>query len=171
MAKRKAIVSEDESAAHSEEESEAVLSESDSDEPQPKSKGKGKGKGKGSQAKKASIKKPKYKKSASEDDGSEEEQPIAKKPKREEKKKASSSSSAQVLKNSEGEKYVDLGKKKHATVRTFKGMKLVDIREYYNAGGEDKPGKKGISLTLDQWNTLIAASDTIDQLLQDIKAT
>ncbi|KAJ2925134.1 hypothetical protein H1R20_g11982, partial [Candolleomyces eurysporus] len=168
MAKRKAIVSEDESVAYSEEESEAILSESDSDEPQPKSKGKGKG----SQAKKPSIKKPKYKKSVSEDEEAEEEQPIVKKPKREEKKKASSSSgTATVLKNSEGEKYIDLGKKKHATVRTFKGMKLIDIREYYNAGGEDKPGKKGISLTLDQWNTLIAASDTIDQLLQDIKAT
>jgi hypothetical protein len=70
-----------------------------------------------------------------------------------EKKKVSSSSGSgavEVLKNSEGEKYVDLGKKKHATVRTFKGMKLIDIREFYNAGGVDKPGKKGISLTLDQ---------------------
>jgi hypothetical protein len=52
--------------------------------------------------------------------------------------------------NSEGEKYIDLGKKKRATVRSFKGTLLLDIREYYGADGQEKPGKKGISLTLDQ---------------------
>lgn len=55
-----------------------------------------------------------------------------------------------VLTNSEGEKYIDLGKKKRATVRSFKGTPLLDIREFYGADGEEKPGKKGISLTLEQ---------------------
>ncbi|KAJ2913145.1 hypothetical protein MD484_g7272, partial [Candolleomyces efflorescens] len=173
MAKRKAAVSDDESAVLSEDESEAVATESESDAPRRKSKGKAKA----PKAKVPSIKKPKYKKSESEDDESEEsevEQPITKRPKREEKKKVSASSasgSVEVLKNLEGDKYVDLGKKKHATVRAFKGVKLVDIREFYDAGGVSRPGKKGISLTLDQWNTLRAASDTIDQLLEDLKAT
>jgi hypothetical protein len=56
----------------------------------------------------------------------------------------------QVLKSKEGDKYVDLGKKKRATVRSFKETLLLDIREFYDQGGEEKPGKKGISLTLEQ---------------------
>ena len=50
----------------------------------------------------------------------------------------------------DGDKYIELGKKKRATVRSFKGTPLVDIREFYGADGDEKPGKKGISLTLEQ---------------------
>lgn len=32
------------------------------------------------------------------------------------------------------------------SVRQFSGRTLVDIREFYNAGGEEKPGKK-VSIT------------------------
>lgn len=52
--------------------------------------------------------------------------------------------------NADGEKYLDLGKKKRAVVRSFKGIPLLDIREYYGEEGQEKPGKKGISLTLEQ---------------------
>lgn len=46
-----------------------------------------------------------------------------------------------------------LGKMKFVDVREFKGMTLIDIREYYEDKntGEMKPGKKGISLQADQW--------------------
>ena len=60
------------------------------------------------------------------------------------------SSHITIKTNVEGEKYIDLGKKKRVTVRTFKGMPLVDIREFYGADGDEKPGKKGISLQPDQ---------------------
>ncbi|KAF8798704.1 PC4-domain-containing protein [Phlegmacium glaucopus] len=69
-----------------------------------------------------------------------------------------------LLTSSDGEKYIDLGKKKRATVRSFKGTPLLDIREFYGADGQEKPGKKGISLTLDQWEALRESASTIDRL-------
>lgn len=60
------------------------------------------------------------------------------------------SNETKILVNAEGDKYFDLGKKKRAVVRSFKGVALLDIREYYGEPGEEKPGKKGISLNLDQ---------------------
>jgi len=72
---------------------------------------------------------------------------------------------AKLQTNGEGERYVDLGKKKRVTVRSFKGMTLVDIREYYGAEDDEKPGKKGISLTVEQWKALMQASRTISGLL------
>ena len=55
-----------------------------------------------------------------------------------------------ILVTNSGEQYIDLGKKKRVTVRSFKGTVLLDIREYYGADDQEKPGKKGISLTLEQ---------------------
>ncbi|XP_006461107.1 hypothetical protein AGABI2DRAFT_70431, partial [Agaricus bisporus var. bisporus H97] len=71
-------------------------------------------------------------------------------------------------KSVEGDKYIDLGKKKRATVRSFKDIPLLDIREFYGTGSEEKPGKKGISLTLEQWQVLKENSDTIDELFSDL---
>lgn len=67
--------------------------------------------------------------------------------------------------NSDGGSYVELGKKKRVTVREFKGSTLIDIREYYGSEGEEKPGKKGISLSVEQWKNLMEASDAINSLL------
>ncbi|EGO25440.1 hypothetical protein SERLADRAFT_465594 [Serpula lacrymans var. lacrymans S7.9] len=70
----------------------------------------------------------------------------------------------------EGEKYIDLGKKKRATVRKFKGAVFVDVREFFGNPGEEKPGKKGISLGLEQWEALKSGASTIDSLFTELKS-
>lgn len=64
----------------------------------------------------------------------------------------------------------------------IKGSTLIDIREYYGSEGDEKPGKKGISLSVEQvrqspyplaaterhfeqWKSLMEASDAINSLL------
>ncbi|KAJ3874141.1 transcriptional Coactivator p15-domain-containing protein [Lentinula edodes] len=92
--------------------------------------------------------------SESEDEEEEEEEEEEPKPKKNMKSKpvSTTSNNGSLIKESpEGDKYIDLGKKKRATVRSFKGSTFVDIREFYGDTEQSmKPGKKGISLALDQ---------------------
>ncbi|CAI1630277.1 hypothetical protein SEUBUCD650_0M01790 [Saccharomyces eubayanus] len=62
----------------------------------------------------------------------------------------------------------DLGKNKRATVRQFRNINLIDIREYYldSSTGEMKPGKKGISLTEDLYDELLKHRLNIDEALR-----
>ena len=70
-----------------------------------------------------------------------------------------------------GEKEVAflLDKRKRVTVHKFKGQLKVDIREYYDDNGTMKPGKKGLSLNLDNWNKLKEFMDKIDEAIDNIK--
>ncbi|RAR01457.1 PC4-like protein [Stemphylium lycopersici] len=73
-----------------------------------------------------------------------------------------------------GDTYVGLNTsgKRRVTVSDFNKSTLVSIREYYvTDAGETRPGKKGISLTIDQYNTLLAAAPLIETALakKDIK--
>lgn len=76
---------------------------------------------------------------------------------------------AKILTNAEGERYVDLGKKKRATVRTFKGKVFLDIREYFGPDNDEKPGKKGISLQHEQWDILKSNISAIDSFFAEKK--
>lgn len=58
--------------------------------------------------------------------------------------------------------------KKKVTVRKFKNMKLIDLREYYQKDGNWLPGSKGISLTEDQWNVLVSKMVDIGEALVKI---
>ncbi|VDO16371.1 unnamed protein product [Brugia timori] len=61
----------------------------------------------------------------------------------------------------------ELGKMRFVTVRSFKGKSLIDIREYYQdkGSGELKPGRKGISLSGEQYQRLKAIMSDIDEKL------
>lgn len=70
-------------------------------------------------------------------------------------------------KNEQGETFFEIGPKRRITVRKFKGKPLIDIREFWEPSpGELAPGKKGISLSVDQWNRV---KDLIDQVDLSIK--
>ncbi|GAA57477.1 activated RNA polymerase II transcriptional coactivator p15 [Clonorchis sinensis] len=60
---------------------------------------------------------------------------------------------------------IDLTGKKFVSVRQFKGRTFVDIREFYEdkSTGEMKPGKKGISLNVEQWDYLKSVMSEIDR--------
>ncbi|KAF4636986.1 hypothetical protein G7Y89_g1085 [Cudoniella acicularis] len=51
-------------------------------------------------------------------------------------------------------------------ITDFKGKKLINIREYYEKDGEYLPGKKGISLTVEQYTALAAAVPAINSSLK-----
>ncbi|KAK4122482.1 PC4-domain-containing protein [Parathielavia appendiculata] len=59
-------------------------------------------------------------------------------------------------KDAEGNPYWEIGNNRRIGSSQFKGATLVNIREYYTApDGELRPGKKGISLSLDQYKALL----------------
>lgn len=62
-----------------------------------------------------------------------------------------------------------LDDKKRLTIRKFKGKLLIDIREFYEADGEKKPGKKGIALSLQNWQKLNERLDAINTAIENMK--
>ncbi|RPA93693.1 PC4-domain-containing protein [Choiromyces venosus 120613-1] len=59
------------------------------------------------------------------------------------------------------------GRLRRVGVSKFKGRDLINIREYFEKDGELLPGKKGISLTVEQFNAFLSALPQIEQHLTD----
>lgn len=64
---------------------------------------------------------------------------------------------------------LDIGRNRIVKINEFKGKRYIDIREHYvdKASSETKPGKKGITLYLDEFNKLIAGADDIKKALSN----
>ncbi|OIW28882.1 PC4-domain-containing protein [Coniochaeta ligniaria NRRL 30616] len=60
----------------------------------------------------------------------------------------------------------ELSSKRRVNVTKFNKALLVNIREYYEAGGELKPGKKGISLSVEQYKEFLKAIPAINEQLR-----
>ncbi|KAL1875942.1 hypothetical protein VTK73DRAFT_9726 [Phialemonium thermophilum] len=96
-----------------------------------------------------------------EEDGSGEEQAV----KTSKKIKAASSERgdrAKKQRDAENNPYWELSSKRRVTVSKYNKMLLVNIREHYEINGELKPGKKGISLSVDQYKAFLKAIPEIN---------
>ncbi|KAG8444189.1 hypothetical protein GDO86_002513 [Hymenochirus boettgeri] len=62
-----------------------------------------------------------------------------------------------------------IGRMRYVSVRDFKGKVLIDIREYWmDQAGDMKPGKKGISLSPEQWIQLKDQMSDIDDAIRKL---
>lgn len=61
----------------------------------------------------------------------------------------------------------EISKNRRVSVRSFGGKIMVDIREFYVKDGKQMPGRKGISLSMDQWNVLRDHADEIDEAVAE----
>ncbi|KAI9373134.1 transcriptional Coactivator p15-domain-containing protein [Aspergillus egyptiacus] len=66
-----------------------------------------------------------------------------------------------------GDSYWEISKMRRVTISSFRGKIMVNIREYYEKEGEELPGKKGISLPVDQFSTLLTLLPDIETALQE----
>ncbi|CAK7264671.1 hypothetical protein SEPCBS57363_001201 [Sporothrix epigloea] len=69
-------------------------------------------------------------------------------------------------KDQEGNAYWELSKMRRIGIAQFRNTTLINIREYYESAGQMRPGKKGISLSLDQYKALVQAIPDINAALR-----
>ncbi|KAJ6172436.1 hypothetical protein N7470_001503 [Penicillium chermesinum] len=64
-----------------------------------------------------------------------------------------------------GDKFWEVSKNRRVTLSNFRGKNMVSIREYYEKDGKALPGKKGISLPMDQFSAFITLLPEIEEAL------
>ncbi|KAL2824685.1 transcriptional Coactivator p15-domain-containing protein [Aspergillus cavernicola] len=69
--------------------------------------------------------------------------------------------------DSNGDSYWEISKMRRVTVSSFRGKTMISVREYYEKDGEELPGKKGISMPIDQFSTLLNLLPDIETALKE----
>ncbi|XP_043929376.1 activated RNA polymerase II transcriptional coactivator p15 [Protopterus annectens] len=95
-------------------------------------------------------------------------QVVAERPAKKQKTSGESSKGGSASKGGDkDDNMFQIGKMRYVSVREFKGKVLIDIREYWmDKDGDMKPGKKGISLSPEQWNQLKDQMSDIDDAIK-----
>ncbi|EPS29107.1 RNA polymerase II transcriptional coactivator KELP [Penicillium oxalicum] len=65
-----------------------------------------------------------------------------------------------------GDRYWEISKMRRVTVSEFRGKTMVSVREYYEKDGQELPGKKGISMSLEQFAAFVKLLPEIEQAVQ-----
>ncbi|XP_073243364.1 uncharacterized protein [Porites lutea] len=100
-------------------------------------------------------------------DSSEDSEEEVKSKKAKTKADKSSKPKASSSRNEQGDFVFQLTDKRRVSVRDFRGKLYVDIREFYEKDGEYLPGKKGISLNVEQWEKLKDLINDIDEAISE----
>ncbi|OJJ42022.1 hypothetical protein ASPZODRAFT_137565 [Penicilliopsis zonata CBS 506.65] len=69
--------------------------------------------------------------------------------------------------DSNGDIFWEIAKSRRLTLSTFRGQTLLSIREYYTKDGQELPGKKGISLPVDQFSSLVSLLPDVEVILRE----
>eukprot|EP00934_Nitzschia_sp_Nitz4_P006608 Nitzschia sp. Nitz4//scaffold232_size35869//26941//27466//NITZ4_007812-RA/size35869-snap-gene-0.53-mRNA-1//-1//CDS//3329543345//6598//frame0 len=93
-------------------------------------------------------------------------------PMKEEEVTSAAATPSPVIRNDDGDACFELSDKRRVSIRKFKGKSYVDIREMYSKDGKMLPGKKGISLTKEQYDVLrdIIVQGHVDKELEALEA-
>lgn len=80
-------------------------------------------------------------------------------------KKSKESSKSKESGDKSNQQWV-LERQRKVSINEFRGHKLIDIREYYEKDGKSLPGKKGISLSVDEWKKLLAIAEEVNRAIE-----
>ncbi|OAA71550.1 RNA polymerase II transcriptional coactivator [Cordyceps fumosorosea ARSEF 2679] len=84
------------------------------------------------------------------------------------KNKTSGSVISPAGKDDDGNPFWELSNKRRVGVSQYQNRVMINIREYYDKDGKALPGKKGISLLLDQYLALVKLVPSINGKLREM---
>ncbi|CAG9943444.1 unnamed protein product [Clonostachys rosea f. rosea IK726] len=107
----------------------------------------------------------KKRRASSVEDGDEMEEPMTSASK---KTKSNAAGAPASGKDDEGNPFWELSNKRRVGISEFKKMCFINVREFYEKDGKNLPGKKGISLSVEQYAAFLKAVPGINAALREL---